>query len=212
MPSVEWNKIWAQNFKTFSRGKLANQAEHYGDQWGLPENKPHLKRLVDEYIEPYLNSEHVALEIGSGGGRWTKYLVPFKKVYCIDLNPEMLTYMADRFQGADNLEYVLTSGVDMPGIPENSVDFAFTYGVFVHLDLNIIEGYLKSLTSVLKNGALFVVQFSDQTKTGAQKNPGFSDNDLTRMSALLKKYKFTVLKSDAEMIGHSSIIVSKFGK
>lgn len=208
MPTLEWNKIWAKNYKTFSRGRLGNQAEHYGDQWGLPENKPHLRRIVEKYLVPFVNPKLTALEIGSGGGRWTNYMADFGKVYCVDLNPEMLDYMRQRFIDEKSFEYVLTTGTDFPGVPQHSVDFAFTYGVFVHLDLELIEGYLNSLKSVLRPDAHFVVQFSDMRKEAARKNPGFSDNDPARMAALLEKYEFRIDEQDE--FKHSAIFLTTF--
>jgi ubiquinone/menaquinone biosynthesis C-methylase UbiE len=213
MPSISWNKAtWAKNLKTYQAGKLKNQAGQYGDQWGDPEAKPHLKTVKDTYLLPYVKPDLVALEIGSGGGRWTQYLTKVKRLYCVDLNPEMIAYLRQRFASEKHLEYVVTNGSDLPGVPERSIDFVFTYGTWVHCDLDIIEGYLESMKRVMKPGARAVMQFSDKRKPAAQKNEGFADNDPIRMRALLEKHGFSIELVDEATLNHSAVIVATRGR
>lgn len=206
MPTIDWNRSWARNLIHHMKGGI--KGDHYGDQWGDPEERKDLLAFRERFLTPYVNADHVALEIGSGGGRWTQYLLPFQEVICVELNPEMFGYLIDRFDAPAHLNYVTSHGSDIPFVPENHVDFAMTFGVFVHLDLEIIEGYVASLEKVIKPGGRFVSQFSNKAKPEAAQNPDFSDNSPDKMSALLGRYGFEVADLDDEIMSHSSIITA----
>jgi hypothetical protein len=62
------------------------------------------------------------------------------------------------------------------GIPENSIDFGIFLRRFVHLDLEIIQAYLRALWPIVKNEANIVLQYSDKTKAAVQRNRTFSEN------------------------------------
>src|SRR6266403_3354860 len=47
----------------------------YGLQWGDPDVVRPLRFIRDRYVLPYVSPEHTAVEIGPGGGRWTRYLL-----------------------------------------------------------------------------------------------------------------------------------------
>jgi len=62
----------------------------YGLGWGDPDVIPPLRFIRDQYVFPYVNAEHNAVEIGPGGGRWTRYLLGFGKLYVVDYHSELL--------------------------------------------------------------------------------------------------------------------------
>lgn len=182
------------------------EGRFYGDQWGDPNERHDLQQVRDRFLLPFVNPEKVALEIGSGGGRWTQFLLPFRQVICVEMNPEMFGYLRDRFGNARNLNYVTTHDYDLPFVPENHVDFAFTFGVFVHLDFELISGYVGSLRNVLKPGGDFVCQFSNKSKPLARSNPDFSENDPVRMRGLLESCGFEIVTLDDDLMVHSTIV------
>ena len=53
----------------------------YGLEWGDPEVVEPLRFIRDRYVLPYVNAEHRAVEIGPGGGRWTRDMLGFRKLY-----------------------------------------------------------------------------------------------------------------------------------
>src|SRR5438309_1580474 len=81
---------------SYARGET-NEQTLYGMQWGDPNEVPFLRFVRDQYIAPYLNFDHVALEIGPGGGRWTRYLLSFRKVIVVDYHRELLDELAKNF-------------------------------------------------------------------------------------------------------------------
>jgi len=178
----------------------------YGLEWGDPEVVAPLKFIKDRYIIPYVNAQHKAVEIGPGGGRWTRYLLGFETLYAIDYHQELLDELKRNFGEQSNVRFIKNNGTDFPGIGENSIDYLFTFGTFVHLDLHLIEAYLLAMRRIVKPGANVVVQYSDKTKIMAQINEGFSDNSPEKMRDALRLAGYTNLEEDTTSLWHSSVI------
>jgi len=177
----------------------------YGLEWGDPEVVAPLGYLRDRFLVPYIRPDRVALEIGPGGGRWTRYMLTAQQLYVVDFHQELLDQLARRFK-KPNMVFVHNGGDDFPKVPDHSVDFLFSFGVFVHLDPEIIGRYLANMHRVLKPGADVVLQYADQTKDMAKGNPGFSDNDPERMRALVTNAGFKIVEEDLTTLWHSSVI------
>jgi SAM-dependent methyltransferase len=182
--------MWRENLIAW---KSEGTEAHYGDQWGDPETVDMLKRVRDRFITPHVVSSKTALEIGSGGGRWTQYLLGFDRVYCVDINREMFHYMIERFGGAPQLSFCETDGQSFPGVPRRSVDFVFTFGTFVHLD-------------PLAPGAQVVVQYADKAKPLAAGNEGFAHTTRPLMLEMLTRCGYEVLEEDNESLPHSNVV------
>ena len=182
-----------------------NEKTPYGLEWGDPNDFWSLKIVRDQFIQPYINVGHTALEIGPGGGRWTRYLLSFNKVLVVDKHQEILDELGTKFR-APHLVPILNSGTDFPGLQPESVDFVFSFGVFVHLDAWIIEAYLKSLHYVVKPSANIVIQYSDMTKEAARKEPNFSKNDPATMRNMVTAAGYTILDENVTAIWHSAIM------
>ena len=72
MPTVEWNKkAWTNNV-AFAESKL--DIENYGDHWGTIETKPHLKKMLERHLQPYVGprSMHSRSDqaVGDGPSTW----------------------------------------------------------------------------------------------------------------------------------------------
>src|ERR1700730_7017465 len=141
----------------------------YGLEWGDPDLVAPLGFIRDRYDLPFVNEDQCAVEIGPGGGRWTRYLRGFRKLYVVDYYPELLAEVRRNVKGP-NLVFVRNNGTDFPGIDDNYVDYLFSFGTFVHLDAHIVEAYLSNMRRILKAGANVVIHYSDKTKIMAQIN------------------------------------------
>ncbi len=177
----------------------------YGLHWGDPEKSPALGRVRDNWLLPYVRPDHIALEIGPGGGRWTRYMTPFKLVYAVDYYPELLAELRKNFEHPNIID-VLNNGSDFPDIPSETVDFVFSFGTFVHLENDVIESYFRNLRPVVRPTAQIVIQYSDKDKEEARKRDGFGDNDPRRMRAMVERTGFHVEEEDLTTLPHSSII------
>ncbi len=222
MPSTDWNKKWATDLKRFNKTK--KDEVYYGHNWGDPGRKRgvfyrlsnkilqkepgDLSKVVSKYISPYVQKDSIVLEIGSGGGRWTSYLLKAKEIIIVELNPEFFDYLKKRFRkNISKINFYKTSGYNLDGIQSDYVDFIFTFGVFVHTDPEGIFEYLKNIKRVLKPSGVAVIQYSDKTKKFGKMNKSFSNMNPKKMEGFVSKYKFKILDHNTRLLNHSSIIM-----
>ncbi len=178
----------------------------YGLDWGDPQAVLPLRRIRDQFLLPYVNPDHKAIEIGPGGGRWTRYLLGFGHLYGVDYHQELLDELGASFK-APHLQLVLNRGTDFPGIPDLSIDFIFSFGVFVHLDAGVIEAYLENMRRVLKPSGCATIQYSDKNKDAARKiGKGFADTNPEIIRNLVTRTGYRILEEDLTTLWHSSVI------
>lgn len=175
----------------------------YGIEWGDPEQVPPLAYFLRRFVIPYINDDQTALEIGAGGGRWTQYLTGFAKLYAVDYHQELLDELARSFP---QITRIRNNGADFPGVPPRSVDYLFSFGVFVHLDASIIEAYLENMRAILAPSANVVLQYGDKTKVMGAENEGFSDNDPERMCAMIRSAGYVIVDEDRTSLWHSAAV------
>jgi SAM-dependent methyltransferase len=205
MPNLDTNL----HITMLRRAQKSSQIDRdgiYGLHWGRPDSDPELRIVRDNYLFPFINPDHTALEIGPGGGRWTKYLLSFGKVIAVDFYQPVIDEFVRQFR-APHLTVVKNNGTDFPGIDDKSTNFVWSYGTFVHLDEEIIRGYLASLPRILAPAAHVVIHYSDKRKPKARDNPSFSENDPPRMRRLVEHAGFEVVKEDTELLDHSAIML-----
>jgi phospholipid N-methyltransferase len=179
--------------------------EVYGLAWGDPENAAPLKFIRDRYVTPYVKPEEIGLEIGPGGGRWTRYLLGFRKLYVVDYYAEILEELK-RTYNPRNLEFIKNGGTDFPGVENGSIDYLFSFATFVHLDLPLIDAYLANMRRILKPAANVMIHYSDMTKIMARHNVGFSDNTPEIMRNMVRNAGYKIVEEDLTTMWHSSII------
>lgn len=211
MPSLSWNKKWGQELAEFVP---SSEEQHWGDRWGDPERDGARARAAyievhRRYLEPYLRPALDVVEIGSGGGRWTKYLLPSaRRLVVVELNPESFDYLLRRFPSyAGRMEFYRTSGYEMTGVRDATIDLVFSFDVFVCVEPEGIAAYLDEIERVLRPGGRAVVLYADQTKPLAAEKAGYSDMDSERMDALLRATDLIVLEHDCDGMCDSNLIV-----
>ena len=177
----------------------------YGFEWGDPDKVDPLKHVRDRWVLPYVQPTHVCVEIGPGGGRWTRYLLGFSELYAIDYHEELLRELKKTLN-KPNMIFVKNNGTDFPSVPDKAVDFLFSYGVFVHLDAPIIREYLHNMRRVLRPTANAVIHYSDKTKIMGRETKSFSDNDPCRMREMVTESGFSIIEEDLTSLWHSALI------
>lgn len=202
-----WKRRAADKVSNKGGPKAAN-TPIYGLNWGDPERDQVLQYVRDHFLRPYISPQAVIAEIGPGGGRWTRYMLEAKKIYAVDYHQELLDELRSNFD-RPNIEYIRNSGTDFPGVPNNAVDLIFTFGTFVHLELDVIKSYLVNMKRLLKPFATAVVHYSDKTKEAARRNVTFSENDPEKMRALVRACGYELHEEDTQSLRHSSIV--RFG-
>jgi len=198
MPKLD-SDLHVKMLERQSHGRL------YGMQWGNPETDPALIRVRDHWLGEHLKPGLTVLEIGPGGGRWTRYMLDCKKIYAVDYHQELLDECKKNFN-QPNIVYIKNNGNDFPGVAPGSIDFLFSYGVFVHLDLDIVQAYLENMKPLLKPETNVVIHYPDKTKPAAQANKTFADNSPDKMRALVTKAGYRIHEEDTESLKHSALI------
>jgi len=185
--------------------EMVTPAKIYGLQWGDPEVSGPQIYMRDHYVTPYLNPDHVALEIGPGGGRWTRYLLNFRELYVIDHHQEILKELRMHFDRC-NMHFIVNNGTDFPGVPDRSVRFIISIACFVHLEPHLVEAYLQSMRRILHPGGNIVLTYADKTKVGGQINHTFGENTPERMRAMVTNAGYRIVEEDLTVLWNSGII------
>jgi cyclopropane fatty-acyl-phospholipid synthase-like methyltransferase len=162
-----------------------------------------LYKVVDRYISPHVKPSSTVLEIGSGGGRWTRYMVAAHRIICVDLNPEFFEVLTTRFPKS-KLDFYQPRDCELDGIVDSSVDFVFTFGTFVHIDPEGIVQYLAHIRRVLKPQGIAVIHYAEKNKPAARDNPNFSDMTAEKMMATAP---VPIVADETRLLKHSNIVV-----
>ena len=177
----------------------------YGLQWGDPDVWTPLQFIRDRFVIPFVNPEHTAIDIGCGGGRWTRYLLGFKTVYAVDYYEQLLLEFRKTFKRYKHVRPIKNNGTDFPGIAPRSVDYVFSFGCFGHINRTLIDAYVGHIKEILKPGGNVVIHYSDKNKVMAQ-DPGFSDNTPEQMRGIVLSHGFTIIQEDTTTMWNGSII------
>jgi SAM-dependent methyltransferase len=177
----------------------------YGLQWGDPDTWTPLQFIRDRFVVPFVNPEHTAVDIGCGGGRWTRHLLGFRTVYAVDYYEPLLSEFRKAFKRYKHVKPIKNNGTDFPGVAPQSVDYVFSFGCFGHINPALIDGYLGHIREILKPGGNVVIHYSDKNKVMAQ-DPAFSDNTPEQMRALVLAHGFRIVQEDTTTMWNGSII------
>lgn len=154
MPSVDWNReVWGHTHDWSREGdEWSGMARHCGQRY-----EDWKRSLVETFIAPVPAGSRI-LEIAPGHGRWTEYLLPHAaSLALVDINQSCLDSCQRRFAGHDTISYHLTDGYSLAFLAPSSVDFAWSFDAFVHMDPGVVRGYLGELGRVLAPGGRAVI-------------------------------------------------------
>jgi SAM-dependent methyltransferase len=154
MPTVEWNRqVWGERHTWAKDGdEWSGMADHCHQPYDLWK-----QGLVETFITPMPDGAR-ALEIAPGYGRWTEYLRQRAGTLAlVDLNQSCLDACQARFADHDNITYHLTEGSSLDFLADASIDFAWSFDSFVHMEPSIIQAYLHELARVLAPGGTAVI-------------------------------------------------------
>lgn len=126
--------------------------EFLGDEWGTKED---VLTIIDEFIKPYVSSHSHALEIGVGGGRIADKVAPLVKTLDVsDIAITMLENAKKALSMHTNITYFPLNGTSLHLWEDASIDFVYSFDVFVHLDLHTMWRYFQEISRILKPNAL----------------------------------------------------------
>lgn len=155
MPSVDWNRRqWNDMHGWDSDGdEWSGMAAYCGQTYGAWKDA-----LVRRFVEPGLGSDSDALEIAPGFGRWTAVMAGRTgTLTLVDLSPRCIEVCQERFGDLPGMRFVVNDGSTLPGVPDSSIDFIWSFDSFVHMELPVIDGYLAEMERVLRPGGRAVI-------------------------------------------------------
>jgi SAM-dependent methyltransferase len=136
-----------------------------GEEWTA---SPAWKQaLIDDVLVGLIPADVVVLEIGPGAGRWSRAILPrARRLILVDVSARPLELCRAEFADATNIDYVLSSGNDLPGVAGASVDAVWSFDVFVHVAPADQAGYLREISRVLGPGGVAVIHHADGRNLG----------------------------------------------
>jgi len=157
----------------------AAEGYFWGDQVSEVYFKPAEQALDIQWaniITPLLQGleYNTVIDLASGHGRNARRLAEKARlVYCVDINPENIKFLRQRFADDQRFVVVHNDGSTLSFFEKSSVDLLYCFDALVHFDLEIIQSYLKEGYRVLRTGGHAFIHCSNYTG-----NPGghFSSN------------------------------------
>ena len=111
-------------------------------------------------------------EIGCGSGRWTEHAIgPAGVYYALDYSERLLfEVMEHRFRAhaGGKLRLVHDESARLAGVPDGSCDLVFSMDVFVHLKIDLVHQYLRSIGRVLRPGGVALIDFIGWDASGIE--------------------------------------------
>ena len=104
-------------------------------------------------IRPYVGSDTVALEVGPGRGAYTRALLPARELWCLDALSAEHNRFWEYVGEAPHVHYVQVTDFTCAMVPDDAVDFVFSYDALCHVPFDGIEAYAASLLRKLRPGA-----------------------------------------------------------
>jgi len=138
-----WTKrTWRQRGEDWSRGWGGTELLWWG--------------TILPRIHAFVPTETI-LEIAPGFGRCTQFLNDLcQRLTVVDLTEKCIEACKQRFSSSDHINYFVNDGKSLDMIPDQSIDFVFSYDSLVHVEADVVEAYLSQLTRKLKpNGVGF---------------------------------------------------------
>ncbi len=123
--------------------------------------------LIEDVLTARIPQGGVVLEIGPGAARWSAVLHQrARRLILVDVSEQPLALCRAHFAAAENVDYVLSSGNDLPGVADESVDAVWSFDVFVHVAPLDQAGYLAEAARVLRPSGVAVIHHADGRNRG----------------------------------------------
>lgn len=182
-----------------------NTVESFGEEWSKFDHfsKNEIDLLGSEYFDilpdTLVSKNTVALDVGCGTGRWTKYLS--KKVGFIEaIDPSKAVFAAHKLLASqDNIRISLAEVSDLP-FPDESFDLVFSLGVLHHIP-DTAQGIIDCVKKVKKDGYFLVYLYYSLDNRGWFYKKLYQTSDLLRK--MICRFSPTLKKISCDLIAYT---------
>jgi SAM-dependent methyltransferase len=165
--NVSYNRaFWNRYSDDWDAGEIGrpSSARLLGEEWS---DTTDFDAIFDDWIAPELRPDLVAGELGPGGGRVAFRVAPrVNRLHCFDISQKMLDRTQHALRERDNVEYWLLERPRLPPSVFGSLDFVYSFDVFVHLDVHTMWQYLSEFSSALRPGGRALIHTSNLAAPG----------------------------------------------
>ena len=144
------------------------------------------RQLVEGVMRRWIPAGASVLEIGPGAGRWTESLVDLAGPLAIaDISEACLELCRSRFGGRPHTSFHLIGADGLSFLEDASIDAAWSYDVFVHINPSDVQRYVRDLGRVLAPGGIAVIHHSGRYRSEADASSSFRSHMDSRFFAHL---------------------------
>lgn len=133
-----------------------NWEKRAGEEW--TKSDAWKKSIINEIMLKQINNGSTILEIGPGAGKWTEELQKIANhLTIVDISSKCIEICKNKFSRFNNISYYVTDGSSLQFIANDSIDFIWSFDVFVHIAPNDIEKYVAEFKRVLKSNGKGII-------------------------------------------------------
>jgi len=153
----------AQNLYSWD---IAYDWKHQGSEWSKDWGGVEMQWYASIFprIHAFIPTSCI-LEIGPGFGRWTHFLKDLcDRLIVVDLSKKCIRSCQHRFSHCSHISYHINDGLSLDAVVDGSVDFVFSFDSLVHVEMDVIEVYLKQLALKLTPNGVGFIHHSNMTE------------------------------------------------
>ncbi len=169
VPPILESKHWDESLiahEDLRRARLRGRDIPYDFAWPRADHTT-WSALLDPLLERAPGAGADMLEIGPGSGTYSEHLLPRARAFtAVDFSRRLLEEVFERrfAHRLDDLRLVHDESALLPGVADESIDFAFSVDCFVHVKIDVAHRWLLSLARVLRPGGAAMIHFKDWTQ------------------------------------------------
>jgi len=175
------------------------------------------QEIINKLMLKYIRKDSIILEIGPGAGRWTTELINIAhRLILADISKTCLKICKKKFKDFSNIEYhYIDKRLDF--LEDNSIDYVWSYDVFVHINPADVANYVEDFERILKPGGIAIINHTGALsgyESGYKKEFHLrSEMDEKIMSQVVSNYKMIMLEQNYDIgVAHPGDLVSVFAK
>jgi ubiquinone/menaquinone biosynthesis C-methylase UbiE len=161
-----------------------------GEEWTV--SREWKRSLIKNVMFKYIDPGHTVLEIGPGAGRWSVELQKIaKELMLVDISSRVISICRDRLRSCPNVQAILGDGRSLSFLKDESIDYVWSFDVFVHVSVPDTEMYIAELSRVLRPGGRGIIHHPKEGQKAAAFRSRMTSEKFLQ---LLGQYELTCLE------------------